>query len=319
MRKRTTGRALAFVALGTFALGGCELIAEFDRSKIDGGGLDSSFPDAPTQDVQQDAPGADTGADAAPDAADAASDAADAAADTGSDAAVDAAGDASDASTADADAGTAVLTIAPTTIDYGNVTSGNSSVDVTFTVTNTGSATSGVPTALISGTDSSQFGLGTNTCTAALAPAATCTVLVHFSPTATGGKTASVGVSATPGGSPSASLAGTGVASTNFSISPTAHAYGDQAINNMSADQTYTVTNNGSGVSGTLSAPVFAGDSTQFMITTDNCVGQTLAASGGTCTVIVHFHPTSTGQKAASMTVSDGTDSATASLGGNGI
>ena len=318
MRKRTTGRVLAFLALGTFALAGCELIAEFDRSKIDGGGLDSSFPDAPTQDVQQDSPvadtGADTGADAPADAADAGSDAGDAALDAAADAS-DAAGDAS----ADADAGVAALTPVPSSIDYGNATSGNSSVDVTFTITNTGTATSGTPASSLTGTDSSQFAVGTDNCTSALAPAASCTVLVHFAPSSTGAKSASLHVTASPGGTAAASLAGTGVASTNFSISPTSHAYGDQAINNMSADQTYTVTNNGSSVSGTLSAPAFAGDSTQFMITTDNCVGQTLAASGGTCTVIVHFHPTSTGQKAASMTVSDGTDSATASLGGNGI
>lgn len=48
--KRRPTRLAAFVALAMFA-GGCELIVDFDRTKIDGGGDDGSLPDVTTQDV----------------------------------------------------------------------------------------------------------------------------------------------------------------------------------------------------------------------------------------------------------------------------
>jgi hypothetical protein len=49
------GRFAAFVALAMLAAG-CELIVDFDRTKIDGGGGDGSLPDVTTQDVTQDVP-----------------------------------------------------------------------------------------------------------------------------------------------------------------------------------------------------------------------------------------------------------------------
>ena len=108
----TTKRAIALVSvLGLFGLGmGCELLVDFDRSKIDAGVSDASFntdtpvgdqgtPDVTQPDVASDSPadsGAETGADTGSDtAADTGSDTggdADAGGDAGSDA-----GDAADA------------------------------------------------------------------------------------------------------------------------------------------------------------------------------------------------------------------------------
>ncbi|HSQ66643.1 MAG TPA: hypothetical protein VLM85_25655 [Polyangiaceae bacterium] len=210
MKTKATRRTLALFALGAFALGGCELIAEFDRSKIDAGSLDGSFPDVSQPDVSQpdvnqpDAP-ADTGTDAGSDAADAAadvvdagSDAADAAADVvdaGSDAGADASDAASDA-TADADATAAMLAISPTPQDFGTVGADASvSANIIFTVTNNGGSTSGTLTASITGGDSVDFALGTDTCTSTtLGPASSCTVAVHFAPLTTGTKSTTLQV-----------------------------------------------------------------------------------------------------------------------------
>ena len=211
MKTKTTRRAVAVFALGAFALGGCELIAEFDRSKIDAGSLDGSFPDVSQLDVSQpdvnqpDAPAdtgadvADTGADVADTGADVAdtgtTDAADAAPDV-VDAGVDAASDASGDAAADADASPAALAMNPTTQDFGSVGADASvSADITFTVTNNGGSTSGTMTTSITGTDMSDFGLGTDTCnTNTLGPTLTCTVNVHFAPQTTGSKTATLQV-----------------------------------------------------------------------------------------------------------------------------
>jgi hypothetical protein len=93
MRKRS-GHCVTMVALlASVGVLGCELALDFDRTKIDGGGIDASLSDAPFEaagDVGTDAPPADAGQDAAGEAgADAGNDSG--GADTGSDAA-DAAG-----------------------------------------------------------------------------------------------------------------------------------------------------------------------------------------------------------------------------------
>ncbi len=71
-----TSRKLLVVFSLAMGAAGCELIVDFDRTKIDAGGGDGSLPpdvttqDAPAQDVGADAPG-DAGGDAVSDASDA--------------------------------------------------------------------------------------------------------------------------------------------------------------------------------------------------------------------------------------------------------
>jgi len=81
----------------------------------------------------------------------------------------------------------------------------------TFVVKNTGQVPTGVPAPAITGTVSS-FSIASTTCTAALAPMATCSVVVRFDPPTVGMKPGSLVVTASPGGSDSATLAGTGFA-----------------------------------------------------------------------------------------------------------
>jgi hypothetical protein len=98
---RSTRRSqrLAWLVLLAVGAAGCELIVDFDRTKIDGGGGDGSVADVTTQDVTtQDVVADNVTSDVAndvqqSDAGDAAADAADAAIDV-----VDAAVDADDAS-----------------------------------------------------------------------------------------------------------------------------------------------------------------------------------------------------------------------------
>lgn len=295
-------RRFAWVALGALFLGGCELIVDFDRSKIDSGVLDGSFADSPGDVNQPDVKDAttndvaDTGADVTTEAG------ADASDGSTADATADAGPDAADAA-AEAEAGTAQLVISPTQNPYGNVATGTSTSDVTFTVTNNGTATSGVPAVGISGTDANQFAISTNNCTAALAPNGTCTILVKFSPTTTGAKSASLDVSATPGGNPSAALTGTGITAT-LTIAPTSNNYGTVVVNTSTSDVTFTVTNTGGLASGVPNVALSGNDPGEFTISTNNCTAA--LAPNGTCTVLVKFSPTSStlGAKSASLDVS---------------
>jgi len=86
------------------------------------------------------------------------------------------------------------LAITPGAHDFGEVATGVTSPQFTFTVTNTGQASSGTLTLEVTGANLTEFGITTPTCTT-LAPAESCVVPVSFSPTSVGPKAATLRVS----------------------------------------------------------------------------------------------------------------------------
>ena len=114
--------------------------------------------------------------------------------------------------------GSTTLTISPTTFTFPDTQHGDSSTPQAFTVTNTGSAASGVPAASITETnnpipgDPPGFAVSANGCTAALPAGGSCTVSVRFQPTSNANPqpyTSMLHVVATPGSDAQASLSGT--------------------------------------------------------------------------------------------------------------
>ncbi len=209
----------------------------------------------------------------------------------------------------------AELGINPNSNDFNSVVTG-SSATATFTVRNIGGVASGVPGAAITGPDMGQFSIMSNNCTAALAPAATCTIVVRFAPTTTGVKGASLSVNATPGGIITAALAGTGIAPGALSISPTSQNFGSVLQGTTTATpQNFTVTNTGGSATGTLTARILPVGA-EFRIVTNTCTATLPAA--GTCMVSVRFEPTSAGSKTGTLEVS-GTPGGTAPASLNGI
>lgn len=100
--------------------------------------------------------------------------------------------------------------ISPSQNDFGSVTVGQMSALVTFTIMNGGGASTGGLTTTITGVDFASFMIASNSCAAPLAPGASCTIMVRFAPTSPGARTATLAVSATPGGTLSALLRGSG-------------------------------------------------------------------------------------------------------------
>jgi hypothetical protein len=202
----------------------------------------------------------------------------------------------------------AALTVTPATQGFGSVVIGSASADTTLTVQNSGGVASGPVAATLGGANAGDFAIGASTCTGALSAGATCTVAVHFAPTSAGAKAATLAVSASPGGSASAALTGTGLAPGALALAPTSHGYGSLLVGATTADFSFTVMNSGGVATGTLAASITGTDAGQFAIATNGCTG-TLAA-GASCTVSVHFAPTAAGSKQASLVVA-------ASPGGN--
>jgi hypothetical protein len=98
----------------------------------------------------------------------------------------------------------------PTSIGFGNQPVGTTSFARQTIVTNQGHSTVSISSIAITGTNASDFA-ETNTCGASLASGASCKVVVTFTPSAKGKRTANVAITDNGGGSPQlVGLSGTG-------------------------------------------------------------------------------------------------------------
>lgn len=103
------------------------------------------------------------------------------------------------------------LSISTGANDFGALAVSAASPEVTFTVTNSGSGQAGAPQVSLTGADAADFVIAGKSCAVALPAGASCTIGVHFAPATTGGKSASLQVTAEPGGSAAAALTGKGL------------------------------------------------------------------------------------------------------------
>jgi hypothetical protein len=200
-------------------------------------------------------------------------------------------------------AATAIASVTGGPLAFGNQTTGTTSAAQTLTLHNTGGANlTGIAVVV-----TAPFSQSGGTCTATLAPAATCTIAVVFSPTATGAATGTATITANVAvtGSP-VTLTGTGIASTSSaSVSPSPLAFGTWATGTTSVVKTVTVTNTGTlalaGGTFTIAAPFSRVTTGTFPASAPNC-GVALAL-GASCTFKVQFAPTTATASSGSLTV----------------
>ena len=213
----------------------------------------------------------------------------------------------------------AKLVNTPTALDFGTVTAGSTSSIGTVNVANLGDVASGALTADISGTNASSFSIVTSTCTGTLGASATCLIGLRYAPGSTTAETATLTVTGAPGGTVTTTLTGTGAATGMLTINPTTFAFTNTLVGQVSTATTFTITNTAGSSAGPLSVQLGGPDAAAYRVVagTDTCTSTTLAAAG-TCTVGVQFAPTSTGAKAATISVSGG-GTVSASLNGNAL
>jgi hypothetical protein len=187
-------------------------------------------------------------------------------------------------------------------------------------VSNTGNTTLTIAGGGISftGANASQF-QQTSTGCGTLAPGATCTINVTFTPTGLttpNPRTAILNVNIGNGSPQAIALTGNIVAPTVTLSTPPA--FPNQTVTTTSAAQTATLTNTGTVQ---LSAINITINPTGEFTQTNTC-GNTLAAGPGTsCTINVTFRPTATGTRTATLSVNGAGLAApvTAALTGTGI
>jgi hypothetical protein len=203
--------------------------------------------------------------------------------------------------------GTAVapspLKITPSPQDYGDVLIGVT-VSQLFTLTNTGSDTSGALTTAVTGSDAAQFVVGADGCDGqTLAPQASCTLTVTFTPSGTtGDRAASLTLTGTPGGTAVSTLSGRALTPASLSPSEMTHDFGTVDVGQSVGSVSFTITNNGGQSTGMLTTAL-SGSTADFVVDTNACTGQSLPYLG-TCMLSGHFAPQSFGPKSLTVTLS---------------
>ena len=163
---------------------------------------------------------------------------------------------------------------------------------------------------------------GTCDLSGALAPGATCTLNVTFTPTAVGAATGSISLTNNSAGSPNIlELSGTGTSSTPTpaaTLTPSTLSFGSQTTDATSTAQVLTLSNAGNAALAITGITIAGANAVDFAQT--NTCGSTLAA-GANCAISVTFTPASAANFSASLSVADnaGGSPQTAALTGTGV
>lgn len=191
----------------------------------------------------------------------------------------------------------ASLGLAPGALAFGEQVLGGTTRTQVLTLTNGGDVATGRPVVELGGTDADQFSIVRDGCTAAVPAGASCEVEVAFAPSDRGVASASLVVSAGPGGVTSAALGGTGQAPARLTVEESSYDFG---FSGAPDEHRFTVTNEGDATSG---VPVVAVDgSGAFTVTTDTCAPA--IAGGASCTVGVTYTGTGSSLQSADVSVS---------------
>lgn len=184
---------------------------------------------------------------------------------------------------------------------------GQASAPATYTVTNTGGAATGALTVAVG---DPTFAISGDTCSGStLAPSKACTLVLTFTPTATGSKIGILTVSSgTPMGNYQINATGRISTPAALSMGPTSLDFATIGVGIPSTAQVFTVTNSGGTATGALAvtrtdSASGVGGSTQFAYTT-TC--QAVLDPAATCQIVVTFKPTIAGNASATFAVSDG-------------
>jgi hypothetical protein len=181
----------------------------------------------------------------------------------------------------------ASLNISKPSLDFGTVAVGSSSVGFDFVITNVGQTATTVPVAV---TFTGPFaGSG---CAAALAPGASCTEKVTFTPTAAGAATGTMTAAAGASATVSATLTGTGTKGA-LTFSPSTADLLDVAVGKTKAGQV-VLSNSGAGA---VTGLVVGVSGTDFAIDATTTTCKTSLEAGATCVVGYILAPKTAGDK----------------------
>jgi hypothetical protein len=205
------------------------------------------------------------------------------------------------------------ITLSANTLTFGAQQVATLSAPQTLTITSTGASAVTFGTPVITG-DFSE----TDNCAGQTLPlGASCTLQIVFAPTATGPRSGQLTLYANiPGGQAIVLLNGTGTSPSSIVLTPLALVFPATIVNQTAAAQIITVANLG-GTPATLQAPILTGNTADFAIAASTC-GATLAPSTA-CSLSITFTPSTSGSRAAVLSITDSAGTQSAELSGTGL
>jgi hypothetical protein len=181
----------------------------------------------------------------------------------------------------------------PSPLHFGNQSVGTTSLPLTLTLSNSGTAPLNISSLAASGDYAEVSG-----CPTTLGAGANCAISVTFSPTQPGTRTGSISVSDTAPSSPqTVALTGVGIGPL-VALSPGSLTFATQVVHTTSPAQVVTLTNTGTGTLN-ISSIGASGDFGE-----SNTCGSSVAA-GASCTINVTYKPTAKGTRTASVSITD--------------
>ena len=210
----------------------------------------------------------------------------------------------------------AALGMTPPSLDFGTIGVGTVSAPQTFSVANSGGTATGALTVADTGVGGASQFTFTTTCQAALAPAATCDVVVTFKPTVAGSASATFSVGDGTVTTPVRTVVGTALDRPGMSIACVPSTFADTVVGQTSSPVVCTVTNDSTSKQATGALTTTAtGD---FAIPTNNCAAS--LDPGLSCTMSVVFKPTAAGARTGAIAVTGANGGAVnQNLSGNGL
>ncbi|MBN8866296.1 MAG: choice-of-anchor D domain-containing protein [Solirubrobacterales bacterium] len=210
----------------------------------------------------------------------------------------------------------------PSSVDFGMVVPGQSSSPQSVTIANAGAAPA-IPAQniTITGADADQFSLGATTCGGGQIPGNdSCIQAVTFSPTSGGDKSATLRYAMSNQADIAVPLTGKGGEPELTVPSGLTHLGTTFKGDTSSVRITLESTGTGPVTIGTPSVFNNPGQSEFFSIVNDECAGETIAPDA-TCTLDIHFTPTTVGFKGTSIMIpsSDPAGGGTQAFGVDGV
>ena len=211
------------------------------------------------------------------------------------------------------------VTIVPGSLDFGAVTQGTSA-SLNVSVKNSGTATLHITSVVLGGANVNDYSSSSPTCSSAIAVNSTCTIIVTFTPLASGLRSATVTITDDAPDSPQTlALSGTGVSSAPaVTLIPASLDFGS-VTQGTSTSLNFSVKNSGTAALQITSIVLGGTNANDFNSSSPTC--NLPIAVNSTCTVIVAFTPLAPGVLSATVTISDDAPSSpqTLSLSGTGV
>lgn len=193
------------------------------------------------------------------------------------------------------------INLSTTALSFGSINIGQTSGNQTMQIQNLGLGSLVLGTITKSGANPGDFNV--SGCSGAtVAAGSSCVLTVSFSPTATGGRSATINIPSNDTDEPlvTVSLSGTGILAPVVSLSRTSIPFGSIELGTTSGVQTVTVTNTGGSnllISNVTITGTFAANFSR-----SGCIGVTVAP-GGSCTISTTFTPGALGSHTANLQI----------------